>query len=185
MVNRPSVPEIITVNSEQLQAQIRDLLPSQDGFGSELQASNVITPIIDLTAAAEGSGLPSYLQTALAFGSQTAFDVSNATTDLAATPGFWRFFGSMTSNAESPASNTIGSFVLNDGSTTKTILTCRNRATTSNITATNLLFDFVVWLRAGDKVQAVSPNVAAIITGSFRQLADSTGTLVNPSGYPL
>jgi len=55
MVNRPSQPEIITVNSEELQTQIRDLLPSQNGFGSELQASNVITPIIDLTAAAEGS----------------------------------------------------------------------------------------------------------------------------------
>ena len=52
MVNIPSVPEIITVNSEALQTQIRDLLPSQNGFGSELQASNVITPIIDLTAAA-------------------------------------------------------------------------------------------------------------------------------------
>ena len=58
MVNKPSVPEIITVNSEALQTQIRDLLPSQAGFGSELQATNVITPIIDLTSAAEGSGLP-------------------------------------------------------------------------------------------------------------------------------
>ena len=38
MVNRPSVPEIITVNSEVLQETIRDLLPSQNGFGSELQA---------------------------------------------------------------------------------------------------------------------------------------------------
>ena len=57
MVNRPSQPEIITVNSEELQSTIRDLLPSQSGFGSELQASNVITPIIDLTATAEGSVL--------------------------------------------------------------------------------------------------------------------------------
>ena len=52
MAIRPSVPEIITVNSEALQTTIRDLLPSQNGFGSELQASNVITPIIDLTATA-------------------------------------------------------------------------------------------------------------------------------------
>ena len=64
MVNRPSTPEIITVNSEALQEQIRDLLPSQNGFGSELQASNVITPIIDLTATAEGSSLGTDLQTA-------------------------------------------------------------------------------------------------------------------------
>ena len=59
-----SVPEIITVNSEQLQTTIRNLLPSQAGFGSELQASNVITPIIDLTASAEGSSTPEFLQRA-------------------------------------------------------------------------------------------------------------------------
>ena len=90
MVNRPSVPEIITVNSEELQTLVRDLLPSQNGFGSELQASNVITPIIDLTATAEGSTLRSDLQTALAFGNQTSFDARNGTTALANSPGFWR-----------------------------------------------------------------------------------------------
>ena len=91
MVNRPSVPEIITVNSETLQTQIRDLLPSQNGFGSELQASNVITPIIDLTAAAEGSGLPFDLQEAIAFGSQTSFSqVGAGTTTIANSTGFYR-----------------------------------------------------------------------------------------------
>ena len=83
MVNRPSVPEIITVNSEGLQTQIRDLLPSQNGFGSELQASNVITPIIYLTRAAEGSIVGENLQSAIAFGSQTAFDVRNTPTGIA------------------------------------------------------------------------------------------------------
>jgi hypothetical protein len=93
MANRPSQPEIITVNSEALQAQIRDLLPSQNGFGSELQASNVITPIIDLTAAAEGSGLPVSMQQAIAFGSQTAFEVTNTSTVIGNTAGFYRIFG--------------------------------------------------------------------------------------------
>ena len=93
MVNRPSVPEIITVNSEELQTQIRDLLPSQNGFGSELQATNVITPIIDLTAAAEGSQLRSDLQTAVAFGSQTAFDGTGTTVTVANSPGFYRLSG--------------------------------------------------------------------------------------------
>ena len=93
MVNRPSVPEIITVNSEALQTQIRDLLPSQNGFGSELQASNVITPIIDLTSTAEGSGLPSNLQTALAYGSNTPFNVVNGNLTLVTSPGFYRVVG--------------------------------------------------------------------------------------------
>ena len=90
MAVRPSVPEVITVNSEALQTQIRDLLPSQNGFGSELQASNVITPIIDLTATAEGSGLPTSLQQSIAFGSQTTFSVTSSSAVVANSPGFYR-----------------------------------------------------------------------------------------------
>ena len=112
MVNIPSVPEIITVNSEQLQTQVRDLLPSQKGFGSELQASNVITPIIDLTAAAEGSGLPVNLQTALAFGSQTAFNVENTTTTILDLTGFYRIFGTVNQYVAS-----VVTINLNDGVT--------------------------------------------------------------------
>jgi hypothetical protein len=63
------LPEITSVTSEALQATIRRLLPSQQGFGDDLQATNLITPIIDLTPTAEGSVLPTYLQTAIAFGS--------------------------------------------------------------------------------------------------------------------
>ena len=96
MAIRPSVPEIITVNSEALQEQIRDLLPSQSGFGSELQATNVITPIIDLTATAEGSGLPVSLQQAMSYGSQTSFSVNNTTTVVANSPGFYRIQGTLT-----------------------------------------------------------------------------------------
>ena len=93
MAIRPSVPEVITVNSEELQTQIRDLLPSQNGFGSELQATNVITPIIDLTSTAEGSTLRNDLQTAIAFGSQTEFLANNSTAVVANTVGFFRVFG--------------------------------------------------------------------------------------------
>ena len=81
MVNRPSVPEVITVNSEELQTVVRDLLPSQNGFGSELQASNIITPIIDLTATAEGSRLPGSMQQAFDF-SSTPATADNGTVTL-------------------------------------------------------------------------------------------------------
>ena len=120
MVNRPSVPEIITVNSEELQTQIRDLLPSQNGFGSELQATNVITPIIDLTSAAEGSGLASDLSRAIAFGSQTAFEVTNTSTTIANSPGFYRIIGILTNSTGS--ANTGGGFTMTDGATTKQVL---------------------------------------------------------------
>ena len=47
---------ISSVTSEALQLKLRQLLPSQQGFGTDLTASNTIVPVIDLTAAAEGSG---------------------------------------------------------------------------------------------------------------------------------
>ena len=61
---------ISTVTSEALQLKLRQLLPSQQGFGTDLSASDTIIPVIDLTRAAEGSDVPESLQTALAYGSQ-------------------------------------------------------------------------------------------------------------------
>ena len=76
-----------------LEAQVAALLPSVAGYGGNLRATNTIVPIVDLTAAAEGSNVPESLQQALAFGSQTAFSVSNANSDLASNVGFWRVTG--------------------------------------------------------------------------------------------
>ena len=180
MVNRPSVPEIITVNSEQLQTQIRDLLPSQNGFGSELQASNVITPIIDLTAAAEGSGLASDLSRAIAFGSQTAFEVANTSTTIASSPGFYRIFGILTNSTGS--ANTGGGFTMTDGATTKQVFALID-AGHSKLASES--FDFIVWLAAGESIAAFSDTSNCVVAGSVRQVANSDGQSVNPSGYPL
>jgi len=183
VVNRPSLPEIITVNSEALQTQIRDLLPSQNGFGSELQATNVITPIIDLTAAAEGSGLAVDLQQAIAFGSMTAFDVSNTTTTLANSPGWYRIFGVLHVNYASGGGNFAG-FDMTDGLSTKRVWGS-DYGNGFNDAATGLEFDFVVGLSTGESISAVSSDANSHFYGSFRQIADSTGTLVNPVGLPL
>ena len=87
--------QIRGVTSEPLEAKIRNLLPSQAGFTEELSAQNLIVPIIDLTAAAEGSETPETLQQAMSFGSMTADNIINTTTALAASPGFWRFRGNI------------------------------------------------------------------------------------------
>jgi hypothetical protein len=63
---------ISTVTSEALQLKLRQLLPSQQGFGTDLSASDTIIPIIDLTAAAEGSDVPEFLQRA--WDSSTDYD---------------------------------------------------------------------------------------------------------------
>ena len=150
-----STPEVITVNSEELEATVRNLLPSQNGFGSELQASNVIMPIIDLTASAEGSSLPIDLSRSLAFGSQTAFDVNNTTTVIINSPGFYRVFGTITAENTSSSSKDIN-FEMTDGSTTKVIYGMAVPADATAL-ASFLTYDFNVFLAAGISLQA---NVA-------------------------
>lgn len=180
MAIRPSTPEIITVNSEALQTQIRDLLPSQNGFGSELQASNVITPIIDLTAAAEGSGLPTNLQTALAFGSQTAFSARGGTATIVSTTGFYRVTGAYT--AASNTANATASIDITDGISSKQLFLF-TREPNGGAQAINI--DFVVFMTPGDSLSATSSDTSLTIAGSSRQIATGDGTLVQPNGYPL
>jgi len=182
MTNVPSVPEIITVNSEALQTSIRDLLPSQNGFGSELQASNVIFPIIDLTATAEGSTLPVSLQQSLAFGSQTAFSANNGTDVIENSPGFYRIFG--TSSMLYNVAGRLNTITITDGLATKELF--RNETFSGGEEGSTVIsFDFIVFLTAGDSISAVSNNVSATISGSSRQVATGDGTLVNPNGFPL
>jgi len=183
---RPSVPEIITVNSEALQTQIRDLLPSQNGFGSELQATNIITPIIDLTRTAEGSSLPVNLQQAMSFGSQTSYNITSGSQVLANSPGFWRIFGQLTisSNGSTAGSGLIR---LDNGLTTKNIYNVGgfNLSTDIDVEVAEVL-DTIVFLAAGESVEAVvsaSGNQTFALT--VRQVADGQGTLVQPNGFPL
>ena len=79
------------VTTEALEKKFRDTFPSQAGaeLVDDLYASGVIQPIVDFTAAAQGSELPEYLQTALDFATRTEFRVGNGTTDLTSTPGFY------------------------------------------------------------------------------------------------
>ena len=177
MSNRPSLPEIITVNSEDLQSQIRDLLPSQNGFGSELQASNVITPVIDLTRTAEGSSLDYRLQTAIAFRSQTAFETSNTTTIIANSPGFYRVIG--TSNISGGTGRS--KIQMDDGSTTKDVWQHVSVTTASSETQ----FDYTFWLDVGVELKIISTSANSRCSGSVRQIANSEGQLVNPVGFPL
>lgn len=167
--------QIIRITSEALQATIRRLLPSQQGFGEDLQASNVITPIIDLTPTAEGSALGYNLQTALAFKSQTAVVASNSTATLANTPGFFRIYGTMSCTATS--ANIL--VQLSDGLSNKTILQA------GGVTASDAytVLDFNVFLDTGESVTVTSNGTAAYFRGSSRQIADRYGNVVNPSGF--
>lgn len=174
--------EIVPVVSEALEAQIRDLLPSQRGFGEDLQASNVITPIIDLTAAAEGSALATDLARAIAFGSQTAFDANNSTVVIANAPGWYRIFACAVLRAD--AGNFSNALTMTDGFSTKTIWSMNIDSTADNgFISQNI--DIIVALSTGESVSAVATGLQAQFIGSVRQVATSSGTTVTPSGLPL
>jgi hypothetical protein len=172
---------ISTVTSEALQLKLRQLLPSQQGFGTDLSASNTIVPIIDLTASAEGSDVRQDLQTALAFGSQTEFNASNSTVLLANTAGFYRIVG-VTAARSSPSVNMTGVLQMSDGATTKDVWEVQIPGGSVEISFSHS-FDLVVYLNAGDTVSAISSNAALFLSGSIRQIATSSGTLVQPVGF--
>ena len=183
MVNIPSVPEIITVNSEALQTQIRDLLPSQNGFGSELQASNVITPIIDLTRAAEGSSTPETLQTAIAYGSQTHVTINNTTSTIINATGFFKIIG--VSSIRQQGSGAVNcTLSQTDGVTPKVIYEYIAYGGSGTSLAVNN-FELVVFLAAGHSVTGSTNSTEANLSMSVRQIATGDGTLIQPNGFPL
>lgn len=173
--------QITSITSEALQAKIRELLPSQQGFGEDLQASNVILPIIDLTAAAQGTSTPISMQQAIAFGSMTAFDAASSTVALANTPGFYRIFGVAVTNG-SGAATYSSAFTMSDGLSTKTIWKANVRQAGTSFGSGQVQFDFIVFLASGESISAVASDGASMV-GSYRQIANVNGDLVNPSGF--
>lgn len=172
--------QIINITSEALQATIRRLLPSQQGFGEDLQATNVVTPIIDLTPTAEGSAVGQNLQTALAFGSQTTFNVRNTTTSIASTAGFYRLVCGIAVYTQSAAAESA-ILQMSDGSTTKNVWGLDYASFLTSNTAAEKL-DLTVFLRSGDSLSWVVSSLMQV-RGSIRQIADVNGVLVNPVGF--
>lgn len=172
--------QLINITSEALQATIRRLLPSQQGFGEDLQATNVVTPIIDLTPTAEGSNIPTSMQQALNFDQANVFTGSNTTLTLATTSAFYRVVGSIaTRSAGTIATSTI---TISNSSGTKDIWGAGAVALTSPISVSLIDFDFIIWLDIGDTLTFVVQNDHTV-TGSLRQIADNNGVLTQPGGF--
>jgi hypothetical protein len=178
-----SNPEVITVNSEALEAQIRDLLPSQRGFGSELQATNVITPIIDLTGTAEGSSIPEYMQTAIALGSNTPFAISNATATIVSNTGFHRIIGVVSINGES-GGNREALITMTDGVSTSNVWSMQ-QSSDGTLGTVSVPIDLTFFSPAGVSITGTTNDDAVKLFGSVRQVATVTGELVNPNGFVL
>lgn len=169
------MPEIIRITSEALQQTIRRLLPSQQGFGEDLQASNVITPIIDLTRTAEGSELPGALQTAFD-STQTTAEFSNSTTALISATGFVKVFLEAFNNS---AAVQVATFQLQPASGGPVKVFDVGVPANDAVILPNLYF----YVQSGDTLQGVSPSGTLFVRTSTRQVADLYGNLTNPSGF--
>lgn len=172
--------QIIQITSEALQATIRRLLPSQKGFGEDLQASNVILPVIDLTPTAEGSAIRQDLQTATSFTDTGGFACSPNSTvsNIITTPGFWLVRGGIIHDTKSTIGN--ASVQLTDGSTTQSIVSFRYPDNASGSGTFN--YEFTVFLQSGESMKATADNQSTVF-GNYRQIADVNGVLSNPTGF--
>ena len=173
--------QIRQVVSESLQATVRRLLPSQQGFTEDLQASNVIMPVIDLTPTAEGSSLPTDLSRALNYGNVTSHTVNNTQSTLINNTGFYRIFG-VTLLDDNAAGNYV-EFEMTDGVTPKRIWRMQPYGSGGVANEINIPVDFIVFLAAGESITVDANGVNTYFYGSSQQVADISGNLVNPSGF--
>ena len=169
------------IKSTILEDKVNQLLPSQGGFqaGVDLSASTTIIPIVDLTESAEGSNLRVDLQSALSQSTAETYNVTNTTTTVINTTGYFRVFGNIFALPPNTGSATVATFTLTDGSTPKIIFNPRFFNGNTDQVQINVQYDFIVHLKAGDSLILTSgTNVTN--QGSTRQLADLQGNLVNP-----
>lgn len=167
------------INSDNLEAKVRQLLPSQGGRGAgfDLSASTQIVPIVDLTESAEGSQVRADLQTAFSLDNITTFNVQNTTTDVIVNTGFFRVFGNARQTAGG-GTGLSGSITLTDGVTSKDLARYSTQTVNSILYPPYNTFDFTVFLKAGDIMQVTSSATGFIMYGSTRQIADIDGNLV-------
>jgi hypothetical protein len=171
--------QIRPITSEALEATIRRLLPSQNGFGEDLQAQNVIVPIIDLTPTAEGSALPTELQQAINFTDATAFDINNTSTTVANVAGFWRVIGTSTI-ANSGTASTAAEWELSIGGVGKKVWGQKVITFGGSTSFASVPFDFTIFIPANAGLTGICTGNAQL-NGSVRQIANVTGDLINPT----
>ena len=174
------------VTDEALEKKFRDTFKAQGGaeLVDDLYASGVIMPVVDFTSAAQGSELPSMLQTALDFGTTTTDRTTNGTSIITSTPGFYKLY---VNYCVAQRGSQAIDFVLQifDGSTAKAIWKVGQGDSTTNEDDIFSTQDLIVYLRSGDKLRLVAQNSGAngFVSVSSRQIADVNGNLINPLGF--
>lgn len=171
------------VTDEALEKKFRDTFKSQGGaeLVDDLYAQGVIVPIVDFTAAAQGSELRSDLQSAFDFATGSE-SVSNTTKTLISTPGFWTVFASISRTSD--ATNCLARLEIDDGLSAKTVYEIKFAAeSASGVGGFAINYANVVFLRSGDSLKGITDVGSVKLGVSYRQIADVYGNLVNPLGF--
>lgn len=178
------MPEITTITSESLQAEVRRLLPSQRGFGQDLEAQNVIVPIVDLTPTAEGSALREDLQTAISFGAVTPVTRTSAgTTTVVNTPGFYQYEFILSVLSSGTVGGNKSLLIITDGALSKTIHGLQNNSDGNPEEPQTITGSNVIFLKTGEAFNAFTSGNDAYLNIALWPVADVNGNLINPSGF--
>tara|TARA_Y100000004_G_C8790594_1_gene359061 strand:- start:126 stop:671 length:546 start_codon:yes stop_codon:yes gene_type:complete len=178
------MPEITTITSEALQAEVRRLLPSQRGFGNDLEAQNVIVPVVDLTPTAEGSALREDLQTAASFGGVTTKTKRVAGSETVQnTPGFYKYNATLSVLSAGTADQNQASVLLNDGSSDKVLHRMRNNSDGTPEEPNTISVTGTIFLRTGDSLQINVTGSDGHVSIAAWPIADVNGNLINPTGF--
>lgn len=176
--------QIIPITSESLQAQVRRLLPSQQGFGVDLSASSTIQAIIDLTPTAEGSQLPEYLRRAANF--QNMVDVEQTgtgTATLATSPGFYEFHVTLSILTSTVAGTNTSRIAITDTLAQKDIFKVNNNSDSAGEEPVALIEKGVAFLRPNDSLIIQCIGADTFAQASAWPIADLYGNLTNPGGF--
>lgn len=166
--------------SETLQQEFRSTFPSQISSGRDLHVSDTIIPVVDFTAEAGASTLPDNLAQAFSYDSSTAFNVNNTTTTVINTAGYWRLIVNFSAN-DNAVTGDAGKIVLNDGTTDKTLVNFQAYGSGAVANNINQAYDLIIYLKSGESVKITTVGTYSFGTGVSRQVATSTGTIVNPT----
>lgn len=167
------------INSQNLEDQVRKLLPSQGGAGAgfDLSASTQIIPIIDLTESAEGSNIAQVLQTSSSFATENLVS-SNNDVLLVSNTGYYLLRPTFSMDGRGGGS-TSARIYLDDGASEKDLWF---QSISSGGTNNQLgqVFPFVAFISAGKTLRMATIGSNAILNVSFQQIASIDGTLVSP-----
>lgn len=174
------------VTDEALEKKFRDSFKAQGGaeLVNDLFASGVIVPVVDFSDAAAGSALRADLQTALDTATTVTVRFANGTSTVVSTPGFYKVLVNYCIPLRGPSQENYY-LDLTDGITTAKIWSTGEGNSTTNEDDSVSTFETVVFVRSGYslRLHSVNGGGSGYISVSSRQIADSSGNLVNPLGF--